>query len=129
MNDEIVMILKMVEDGKVSAERAKDLIDALKYTPTENKSISNDNYDNKLLKVDISSSQGDNVNLKLPVKLIKEIIKVADKLPLPSNISCMEDIDMNEIINSLDQCFENNLLGEIINISSSQGDLVKITIS
>lgn len=30
MNDEIVMILKMVEDGKVSAERAKDLIDALK---------------------------------------------------------------------------------------------------
>lgn len=32
MNEEVMIILKMVEDGKISADKAKDLIDALENT-------------------------------------------------------------------------------------------------
>ncbi|CAM2079411.1 MULTISPECIES: SHOCT-like domain-containing protein [Clostridia] len=53
MNEEIMRILKMVEEGKLNADKAKELIDALEQQ-NEQVIVVKD-YDNKMLKVNIES--------------------------------------------------------------------------
>ena len=36
MNEEIMRVLKMIEEGKISADKAKEIIDALKQGETVN---------------------------------------------------------------------------------------------
>lgn len=74
MNEEVMKILKMVEEGKLSADKAKDFIEALDNDKKADEIISVKDYDNKMLKVNIQSHEGDQVNVKLPVKVIKSIM-------------------------------------------------------
>ena len=51
MNEEVMRILKMVEEGKLNADKAKELIDALEQPSQE--IITVKDYDNKMLRVNI----------------------------------------------------------------------------
>ena len=59
MNEEVMKILKMVEEGKLSADKAKDFIEALDNDKKADEIISVKDYDNKMLKVNIQSHEGD----------------------------------------------------------------------
>lgn len=128
MNEEVFIILKMVEDGKISATKAKDLIDALGHTSKNTEAITAKRYEDKFLKVEVLSHEGDKVNVKLPIKVIKEVIKVTGKLPISTYIEGMDGIDIDELMNTLVSCLDNELIGEIVDICSSEGDTVKIVI-
>lgn len=61
MNEEVMKVLRMLEDGKIDAGKAQELIEALtatkKIVPT-----TGDNID-KMLKIKVNSSTGDNVEI------------------------------------------------------------------
>lgn len=128
MNEEILMILKMVEDGKISADKAKELIDALGNSSKDTGVIVSKKYEDKFLKVVVLSNEGDKVNIQLPIKIVKEVLKVSGKLPISKYIEGMDGIDIDALMNTLVSCLDNEVMGEIVNISSSEGDIVKIFI-
>lgn len=124
MNEEIMRILKMVEEGKLNAHKAKKLIDALEQQ-NEQMIVVKD-YDNKMLKVNIESHEGDEVKIKLPVKVIKTIVKATGKLPMMSNN--MDGINMEELMDIISNSLDSAVMGEIVNITSAEGDEVKVLV-
>lgn len=128
MNEEVMIILKMVEEGKISADKAKELIDALGNTSKNIEVITPKRYEDKFLRIKVLSHEGDKVNVQLPIKIIKEIIKVTGKLPISKSIEGMNGIDIDELMNTLVSCLDNEVMGEIVDVYSSEGDIVKIVI-
>ncbi len=128
MNEEVIMVLKMVEEGKISADKAKDLIEALGDSSENIEAITPKKYEDKFLKVEVLSHEGDKVNVQLPIKVIKEVIKITGKLPISTHIEGMDGIDIDELMNTLVSCLDNKVMGEIVDICSSEGDTVKIVI-
>ncbi|MFR1709466.1 MAG: SHOCT-like domain-containing protein [Clostridium sp.] len=128
MNEEMLMVLKMVEEGKVSADKAKELIDALGNTSKNTESITSKRYEDKFLRVEVLGHDGDKVNVKLPIKVIREVLKVTGKLPISKSIEGMDGIDIDELMNTIVSCLDNEVMGEIVDICSSDGDTVKVVV-
>lgn len=124
MNEEAIRILKMVEEGKLNSDKAEELLDALSNTNC--KLVTPKNYEDKFLKIKILSKKGDKVNVQLPVKVIKGIIKATGKLPVCAE--GMDGINVDEIMNTVISCLDNEIIGEIVDIESAEGDIVKIVI-
>lgn len=128
MNEEIMRVLKMVEEGKISADKAKELIDALGDTSKNTEVAVSKKYEDKFLRVKVLGHDGDKVNVQLPIKVIKEVINVGGKLPISTFIKGMDEVDMSELMNTLASCLENEAIGEIVDICSSEGDIVRVAI-
>ena len=124
MSEEVLRILKMVEEGKLTADKAKELMEAMHQVEVAAPAIKN--YDDKFLRVKVLSAGGDKVNVQLPVKVIKEVAKVTGKLPIEAK--GMSDIDMEGLMNTIISCLDNEMMGEIVNIESAGGDSVKVVI-
>ena len=128
MSDEISRVLTMVEEGKLTKEKAAELIDVLqgkgnqvdlnKRTPTS--------YLNKMLKIRVTSENGDNVNVNLPIKLIKAVLKVGTNIAkmIPESEKYVKDIDVELLIEAI----ENELDGQIVDVTSAKGDKVLVII-
>ena len=126
MNEEVMRVLKMLEEGKISADKAKEIIDALGNSSTQ--LVVNKNYEDKFLKVKVLSVQGDRVNIQLPIKVIREVLKVTGQLPITASIEGMEGVDVDQLINTIVSCLDNEVMGEIVDIYSAKGDTVKVVI-
>lgn len=128
MNEEISKILKMVQEGKITSEKAEELIEALNTKTTSIQALENTSNDddimNKMLKIRVTSHDGDNVNVNLPVKFIKTLLKTVGKIPMTDNVKGMENLDLNLISEAID----NNLSGKIVDVKSANGDLVEVSI-
>ena len=138
--DEKLRILKMVEEGKLSAEQAVELLKALEGTVLEGETAdydqdayeqtaivnSNIPYENKMLRVIVDSPAGDKVNIQLPVKIIRQMLKVTGKLPIKSEE--LEGIDLEALTASVLECIDNETLGNIVEVNSSDGTTVRIYI-
>lgn len=121
MNEEIKRILKLVEEGKINSDQATELISAMK----EKEIPAEDNGSNKSarhLKVNVKSRNGKNVNIKLPLKFVKGIIKATGKLPV--HINGDQEIDMK----ALSEAIENDITGKIVELVSNEGDYVEVVI-
>ncbi|NMM62509.1 hypothetical protein HBE96_07350 [Clostridium sp. P21] len=128
MNEEMLKILKMIEEGKITSEKAEQLIEALNSKSTAIQTLGNASNDtdiiDKMLKVKVTSHDGDDVNVNLPVKFIKTMLKTIGKIPITDNIKGMENLDLNLISDAID----NNLSGKIVDVKSANGDLVEVSI-
>ncbi len=124
MNEEVSKILKMVEDGKITADKAQQLIEALSEKPKDVQAANYDDIMNKMLKIRVSSHDGDKVNVTLPVKFIKTMLKTFGKIPMYSDNKYMENVDITVIADAID----NGLTGKIVDVNSSDGDIVEISI-
>jgi hypothetical protein len=128
MNEEISRVLTMVEEGKLTKEKAAELIDALQgkgNLDTLNKRSST-SYLNKMLKIRVTTEDGDNVNVNLPIKLIKAVLKVGTNVAkmIPESEKYVKDIDVELLIEAI----ENELDGQIVDVTSANGDKVLVTI-
>ncbi|WP_123053271.1 hypothetical protein [Clostridium sp. JN-1] len=128
MSEEMLKILKMVEEGKITSDKAKELIEALDSKNTSIEPLNNISDDtdiiNKMLKIRVNSKDGDTVNVNLPIKFIKTVLKTIGKLPIPDNIKGMESVDLNLISEAID----NGLSGKIADVKSANGDIVEVSI-
>lgn len=131
----------MVEEGKISAEQGVSLLDALEAPASKEaggeenapstqwldiSSVSNSSYENKMLRVAVDSTDGDKVNIQLPVKIIRQVLKVTGKLPIQNE--GMQNVDLDSLTASILECLDNETLGNIVDISASDGTTVKVYI-
>ena len=90
--DEKLRILKMVEDGTITAEQGAELMAAMNTeTPPREPVLKRNSYDKKMFRIIVDSVSGDKVNVQFPVGAIKKILKVTGKLPIPEK-------DLEELI-------------------------------
>ncbi|WP_201716660.1 SHOCT-like domain-containing protein [Rossellomorea arthrocnemi] len=128
MKDEISRVLTLVEEGKIDKEKASELINILQVKDqpelaTIKKEVP---YGNKMLKIRVNSDEGDNVNVNLPINLVKAVLKVgtniAEKIPQAERY--VKDINVDLLIDAI----ENELDGQIVDITSANGDKVFVVI-
>lgn len=130
MKDEISRVLTLVEEGKIDKEEASELINILqgKDQPepepvTIKKEVP---YGNKMLKIRVNSEKGDNVNVNLPINLVKAVLKVGTNIAekIPEAEKYVKDINVDLLIEAI----ENELEGQIVDITSANGDKVFVVI-
>ncbi len=128
MKEEISKVLAMVQEGKIDADKASELIQLLKEkdeagSPLVEKPTK---YLDKTLKIRAVSSADDNVTVNLPLKLVKVVLMAGHSIAasIPQSEKYVKEIDINLIIEAI----ENELDGQIVDIKSANGDTVSVII-
>lgn len=128
MKEDISRVLKMMEEGKIDASKATELISAIKEKDKElipAVSLNKTSNLDKMLKVKVRSAQGDNVDVKVPIKLVKAVLNATGKIPgISMNGTSGIDIDIKMISDAI----ENDIDGRIVDVKSANGDIVEVVI-
>ena len=132
--EEKLRILKMVEEGTISAEQAKELLEALgdgesaRETAWEESVIRTDiPYEDRMFRIIVDSADGDKVRVQFPVKAIKAILKITGKLPIQMS-GDMEGVDIEALTETVIQCLDSESIGDIIMVESADGDHIRVFI-
>jgi hypothetical protein len=126
MQDEISRVLSMVEEGKIDKEQATELINVLQGKDKPVLLKKDSPYGNKMLKIRVTSEQGDNVNVNLPINLVKAVLKVGTNIAekIPQAEKYVKDINIDLLIEAI----ENELDGQIVDATSAKGEKVLVVI-
>ena len=133
MNEERKQILDMLAQGKITAEDAERLIDKLAAgdardasTPASAAAAGQPSKP-KYLRVLVDSSDGDKVNVRVPLALIRTGIKLTAVLPTGVNeklgkqgvdLSSLSELDADELYEALRELH--------VDVDSSDGDTVRV---
>jgi len=126
MREDLVKILKMLSEGKLNVEKSAELIDAMYKKEEKDLVVVGKNYDKRMLRVLVDSADGDNVRVNLPIAVITSVLKATGKLPI-RNVD-MEGIDFEMLIETIIASLDNEMIGEIVTVDSSDGDVVRVVI-
>lgn len=123
--DEKLRILKMVEEGTITADQAAELMQALGVNGDEKSvpAVKND-YEKKMFRIVVDSVEGDKVNVQFPVGAIKKILKATGKLPIPDKD--MQGVDMSELMEAVSECLDSEIEGDFVNVDAKDGTKVRI---
>lgn len=126
--DEKMRILKMIEDGTITAAEAAALMKTMGVDETDEESgvLMNTavSYDKKMFRVIVDSAEGDKVNIQFPVGAIKKILKVTGKLPIQDEN--LKGIDSSEMMEAVSQCLSEEVEGDFVNVKAADGTTVRI---
>ena len=126
-------ILKLVAEGKITVEEAEKLINAIndskpeKPEPQKQTSLvklaehfrkGTNPFSGKII-VEIKSAKGENVKIKLPLKLANLALNMTELN--------QEGVNLKEIIDNISG-FVDEIDDDILNITSADGDAIRIFI-
>ena len=123
--DERLRILKMVEDGTITAEQAAELMKAMgveeeSQVPAKSKA----GYDKKMFRILVSSTSGDKVKIQFPVGAIKKILKVTGKLPIADKD--LQGVDLEQMMDAISECLDEEIEGDFVNVDAADGTTVRV---
>jgi hypothetical protein len=119
----------MVQEGKIDAEKGSELIQVLQdkdHHSSVRPSLNPSSYIDKTLKIRVVSAESDNVNVNLPIKLVKVVLAAGHNIAskIPQSEQYVKDINIELILEAI----ENELDGQIVDVKSANGDTVSIVI-
>lgn len=124
LKEERKNILEMLSQGTINADEAEKLLNALSSDESDKQDFHEVIVDKpkrgkafKMLRVIVDSADGDKVRIQIPVEFAK-LLKTAK---FNSQVDGL-DIDIDAIIDMV----TNGVEGEIVNVTSADGDVVKI---
>ena len=130
MNEERKKILEMLSAGKITAEDAERLLDKIEggfsSAPKEPRKPG-EKGKLKWLLVRVDSNDGDKVNVRVPISLIRTGIKLG--AILPSNASeriQASGIDLNDLSKLADEDLMEALADLQVDVNSEDGDVVRV---
>lgn len=123
--DERLRILKMVEDGTITAEQAAELMKAMgveeeSQVPAKSKA----GYDKKMFRIIVDSVDGDKVNVQFPAGAIKKILKVTGKLPIADKD--LQGVDLEQMMEAISECLDEEIEGDFVNVNAADGTTVRV---
>lgn len=123
--DEKLRILKMVEDGTITAEQGAELMSAMNVDVTaQQTALTVTSYDKKMFRVIVDSTSGDKVKIQFPVGAIKKILKVTGKLPIPEKD--LQGVDLSDMMDAISECLDDEIEGDFVNVEASDGTTVRV---
>ena len=135
MNEDRKKVLEMLAEGKITVDEAERLLEALKNKVTEAspQTALTETLDNlpKYLFVKVDSADGDKVNIRVPLTLVKAGIKLQALLPQDAQDKInaklnekglnLEDLTAENFKDILDALSEFH-----VNVDDKKGDKVRI---
>lgn len=131
MSDSRMMILEMLSEGKITADEASSLLEkvpASENGTTDSVEVSESAHTSpRYLRVVVDSADGDKVNVKVPMSLIKTGIKLSALMPTDAadamkeqgiDLSMLRDLPTDELIEALRELE--------VNVDSANGDTVRV---
>jgi hypothetical protein len=122
LKNERMKILDLLAKGVITTEDAERLLAACgeeKESPVTDSVIIPKKSQFRMLKVIVDSSDGDKVNIQLPIEFAKLLKSGKFNLNLEDS-----DIDIDALIEMVNA----GVVGEIVNITSADGDIVRIVV-
>lgn len=93
----------------------------VKLVPVEQRK----SLDELTLRVKVNSAQGDKVRVNLPMSLVKVCLEMGVEItPQMTGIEGMKNLDLNKIMDLA----ERGLIGKLVEIESTDGDIVEIVV-
>jgi hypothetical protein len=130
MSDERLQILKMLEEGKISAEEAAQLLEALKTAEAR------DNGDiqaqavwegprrARWMRIEVKERDGDRVHIKLPVAIVRAALRIGGGR---LNIGGFDSDELGpELMAELEQALLDGETGLLVDVVEEDGDHVQI---
>jgi hypothetical protein len=124
--NEKMKILEMLEKGTITPEEAADLLSALETSEISVFKTSSQ-PSARMFKIQIISSDGDKVNVQIPLEFAKIAMRSQKQGLLLSHAKLNNmnvDVDWDLIMKMIDD----GVIGELVNIESADGDIVRIVI-
>jgi polyhydroxyalkanoate synthesis regulator phasin len=114
MNEEKMQILSMLEKGKISADEAARLLDALgavEQPATDREKM--DGKKAKWLRIHVTENGKDKVKVNMPIKLVQILSKMHGIMPTDAKMTLdQHNIDLSAIMDAIKDGAE----GEIVNV-------------
>ena len=124
-------ILEMLSEGKITADEASSLLEkvsaAENVTPSQPDEMPAGSSAPRYLRVVVDSANGDKVNVKVPMSLLKTGIKLSALMPKDAaeavmdqgiDLSMLRDLPTDELIDALRELE--------VNVDSADGDTVRV---
>ncbi len=122
LKEERMKILDLLSKGIISADEAEKLLTSLNNDTEESEVIipakKKDQF--KMLKVLVDSADGDEVRIELPIEFAK--------LLKNKKLTHIDEDDFDIDIDLLIQMINSGVVGEIVNVKSADGDIVRIIV-
>ena len=123
--DEKLRILKMVEEGTITAEEGAELMAAMNVDlPAVQTALARNSYDKKMFRIIVDSPTGDKVKVQFPVGAIKKILKATGKLPIPEKD--LQGVDLTSMMDAISECLDDEIDGDFVNVEGADGTTVRI---
>jgi hypothetical protein len=129
MSEERKKILEMLAAGKISADEAERLIEKIEAgaRSAETPRSSGDKKSIKFLRVHVDSRDGDKVNVRVPINLIRTGIKLGAILPKGASERIQASgIDLSDLTSLADEELVEALADLQVDVNSNDGDVVRI---
>lgn len=125
MSQEKLKILEMIQSQTITPQEGAELLKALEDPKNQATKIKKKEAF-KMFKVRIKSSDGDKVNVQIPLEFAKVALRSKKGIPnLSKKMENMDvDIDFEQILDLIEQGTD----GKIVDIESGDGDIVEIYI-
>lgn len=85
-------------------------------------------YDRKMLIINIDSRQGEAVRFKVPVKIIKTLLMVTGSIPVMSEVGNIIGVNIDELVYTISNSLDSTVMGELVNITSADGDKLVVLV-
>lgn len=122
LKEERMKILDLLSKGIINADEAEKLLASLNNDTEEPEVIipakKKDQF--KMLKVLVDSADGDEIRIELPIEFAK--------LLKNKKLTHIDEEDFDIDIDMLIQMINSGVVGEIVNVKSADGDIVKIIV-
>ena len=121
--DEQLRILKMVEEGTITAEQGANLMAAMQIDQPP-AAPAGGSYDKKMFRVIVDSETGDKVKVQFPVGAIKKILKATGKLPIPEKD--LQGVDLSSMMDAISECLDDEIEGDFVSVEAADGTIVRV---
>lgn len=111
----LAQILGVTTDELLSGKQALQEVRVL--PPEERKDIKD-----MLLRIIVDSSDGDKVRINLPMALVQVAMEMGMEMPQISGKDALKNIDLNQIMELVRQ----GAIGNLVEVESADGDIVRI---
>ncbi len=115
---DISVLLELADMFHVTTDELLGKEKVTEYLPAENRKA----LDSMMLRVRVLSSDGDKVNVNLPIMLVKILADSGMSLPKMNGKDVFSSIDWAQILALVEQ----GLFGKLVDVESVDGDLVEV---
>ncbi|WP_448536224.1 SHOCT-like domain-containing protein [Pseudothermotoga sp.] len=126
MREELLKLFRLVRDGKLSPEEALEIAETVGIFSQPQQPTKEGTSAKKMLYVQIRDPKGEKVDVKIPLSMAQLL-----KLSLPALREKLPGVDLEMVSKQIDQVLSSlhELEGDIVNISSEDGTIVRLFIS